>query len=111
MKPYSVLHIVGIECRPGLEEKFRQWYTEVHVPMLLKFPGLKAITQYQITKPDKKYPIFLATYEFDSVEAFDRYELSEELAASRKQAEETWAEGDQEIKWRVQYKVVRTWQR
>ena len=111
MKLGSVLHVVGVQCKPGLEEKFQQWYSEVHVPMLLKFPGLKSITQYQITKPDAKYPSFLATYEFDSVEAFEKYERSDELAASRKQADETWAEGDQEIKWRVQYSATRTWQR
>jgi hypothetical protein len=50
----------------------------------------------------------MATYEFDNVEAFEKYEQSDELAASRKQADETWVEGDQEIKWRVQYKAVRT---
>ena len=111
MEPCLVMHFVGVQCKPGLEEKFQKWYGEVHVPMLLKFPGLESITQYQITKPDAKYPSFLAAYEFDSVEAFEKYEHSDELAASRKEADETWTEGDQEIKWRVQYKVVRTWQR
>ena len=109
MKTNSVINLVGVRCRPELEGKFRKWLSEVHVPMLLKFQGLRSVTQCQITKPDEKYPSFMTIYEFKDREAFEAYEHSPELAAARKEGEGTWKEGDIEIMWRVQYEVLRQW--
>jgi len=36
-----VLSIVASECSPEVEVKFNQWYNDVHVPMLMKYDGLK----------------------------------------------------------------------
>jgi quinol monooxygenase YgiN len=79
--------------------------------MLLKFQGLRAATQYEITRAIDNYPRFLAIYEFEDQKAFEAFELSPELAAALKEAEETWAEGDLKIMWLVSYNTVRTWRK
>ena len=111
METKPVINIVGTRCRPEDEEKFNKWYEEVHVPLLLRFKGLKAVTRYKITSEAEEYPKYLAIYKFDSQEAFQAYETSPELAAAREEMRETWKERGYEIKWRVQYESMKTWER
>ena len=111
MESNSVIHVIGAQCRPEVEKKLNKWLGEVHFPMLLKFEGLRRISHYQITKADNKYPNYLTIFEFDNQQAFEAYERSSELAEARKDHRETWPDGTGEIKWRVQYKRLGTWQK
>lgn len=111
METKPVINILGTRCRPEDEEKFNKWYEEVHIPLLLRFKGLKAVTRYKITGEAEEYPKYLAIYKFDSQEAYQAYETSPELAAAREEMRETWKEGGFEIKWRVQYESMKTWER
>ena len=111
METKPVIHIVGTRCRPEDEEKFNKWYIEVHIPMLLKFKGLKAVTRYEIINEAEEYPKHLAIYKFESQQAYEAYETSPELAAAREERDETWKEGGYEVKWRVQYEPMETWER
>ena len=111
METKPVIHIVGTRCRPENEEKFNKWYDEIHIPMLLRFKGLKAVTRYKITHEAEEYPNYLAIYKFEGQEAYEAYETSPELAAAMKETRETWKEGDIQLKWRVQYEPMKTWER
>ncbi len=111
METKPVINILGTRCRPEDEEKFNKWYEEVHIPLLLRFKGLRAVTRYKITGEAEEYPKYLTIYKFDSQEAYQAYETSPELAAAREEMRETWKEGGFEIKWRVQYESMKTWER
>ena len=111
METKPIINIVGTRCRPEDEEKFNKWYAEVHIPMLLRFKGLKAVTRYKITHEAEEYPKYLAIYKFESQQAYEAYETSPELAAARKERDETWKERGFEVKWRVQYEALKTWER
>ena len=112
MKTKRIIHIVGTECRPEGEEKFHKWYGEIHIPMLLKFKGLRKVTRYKRIYENEKYPKYLAIYEFDSQKAFEAYEVSPELAAASKEEHEvTWREGGYNLIWRAQYEPMRTWEK
>ena len=120
----SVINIVGTICFPEKEERFNQWYNEKHVPTLMKFTGIKRATRYRLVSAPKGaqgvnplsaetgkegYPKYLAIYEFEDDEAFERYEGSPEAAAAR----EDWFSAKEEIAaemlWRVQYESMKTW--
>ena len=107
----SLINIRGIQCPPEVEEKFNTWYNEVHIPMLFKNKGIKRVTRYKRLSADEGYPNYLAIYEFDSQEAFDAYNAGPELAAALKDMQDTWPKGDFELRWRVQYEAIKTWQR
>ena len=107
----SILFIVGTQCQPEVEEKFNTWYNEIHIPMLLKFKGIKEATRYKIIDKTEAYPKYLAIYKFESQNAFEAFETSPELAAVREDMRETWKEGENEIKWRVHYEPLKTWKR
>ncbi len=112
METRPIIHVVATQCRPEDEEKFYTWYDEIHIPLLLKFKGLKKATRYKIIYETEKYPKYLAIYEFESRKAFEAYETSPELAAaSKEESTETWKEGGYEMKWRVQYEPIKTWER
>ena len=102
-KIMAVIHIVGTRCQAEVEDRFNKWYDEVHIPMLLKFKGLKKATRYKILKPREDYPEYVAIYEFESREAFEDYEKSPEMSAAIAEMKETWKDGGWEMVWRVQY--------
>ena len=109
MQINSVINLSGSNIKPGTEDNYYKWYDEVHVPMLLKFPGLKGVARYQITTPDDKYPNSLAIFEFENEQAFETYLNSPELAEAHQDAiSRKW---DREARWRVQYKVIKTWRK
>ena len=110
METKPVIYLVATQCPPEKEEKFNKWYNEVHIPLLLKFKGIKKVTRYKITGETEEYPKYLTIFDFESREAFEKYSTSPERAASREEASETWKDGGYEIKWRVQYEVMKTWE-
>jgi antibiotic biosynthesis monooxygenase (ABM) superfamily enzyme len=86
-------------------------YHETHIPMLLKFKGITGVTTYEITEAKGEYPEFLVIYEFENRQASAAYETSPELAAAREDALQTFHKVGYEVKWRVDYECIRSWQR
>jgi len=111
METRPVIHIVGTRCQPQVEEKFNIWYDQTHIPMLLKFNGLRGATRYKISKAGEGYPEYISIYEFDNRQAFEAYETSSELAAALDEMRETWRDGGWETVWRVQYEAMKTWRK
>jgi len=107
----KVINMVTTECKPEVEEKFNKWYNEVHVPLLSKYKGMKKVTRYKILNKTDEFPTYLCIYEFDSPAEYQGYSNSQELADARAEMNETWKEGGWEIKWRVQYEEMKTWQK
>lgn len=111
METKPVIHMVATRCQPEDEEKFNRWYDEIHIPLLLKFKGMKKVTRYKIIYETEEYPKYLAMYKFESQKAYEEYETSPELAAAREEQRETWKERGFEVKWRVQYELIKTLER
>ncbi|MFC1931373.1 EthD family reductase [Chloroflexota bacterium] len=109
MATYPLINSVATECQPEAEEKFNKWYNEVHIPLLLKFKGIKKVTRYKIVEKSEEHPTYLAIYEFESRQAYEKYLKSPELAAAREEMKETWKDGGFEVKWRVPYDTMKSW--
>ena len=106
----SVIQIVATECPSSTDEEFDTWYSEIHIPDLLKAQGLKKVTRYKILgSNDEKYPRYLAIYEFNNQNDFESYFKSPE----RTKALEDWTHVKKKtgasVKWRVQYEAIKTW--
>ena len=61
---------VMTNCEPGKDEEFNEWYDKIHLPDVLKVPGVVAAQRYKLTdeqrretRPDFGY---LAAYEVES---------------------------------------------
>ena len=107
----KVINMVATECQPEVEEAFNKWYNEIHIPLLFKYKGMKKVTRYKILNKTDDLPKYICVYEFDNLPAYQGYTNSQELADARAEMKDTWKEGGWEIKWRVQYEEMKTWQR
>jgi uncharacterized protein (DUF1330 family) len=107
----AILEIAATGCRPEDEDKYNKWYNEVHIPMILKYKGIKRAGRYKRVGNDEKHSKYLALYEFESKEAVENFHNSPELAEAMKELEQTWKNGGIELKWVVSYEPIKIWER
>jgi hypothetical protein len=67
-----LVHVTLAEGAPAAD--FDRWYDDVHVPALLGVPGFRSATRYRRLDAPRRY---LAEYEIDGLEVFDRPEYRE----------------------------------
>lgn len=109
MEKSPIINIVGICCRKEDETRFNKWYNETHVPMLLKFKGMKGASRHKIISESADYPTYLAVYHFDSMEDYEAFLKSPERAAAQEEMRSTWP-GGLDIKLRLQYELIKRWE-
>lgn len=109
MEDKPIINIVASQCHPDDEEKFNQWYNEIHIPLLLKLKGLTEVTRYKIVNDTGEYPRYLTIYKYGSQKTYETAITSPEFAAAMDEMKETWKARDYERKWRVQYEFVKCW--
>ena len=117
----EVINMVGQSCRPDQAADLVKWYEVRHIPDLMKNPGLKRAHRAELLYdgkstmgyPEQNYPMFLNIYEFDDQQAFEDY--TKGLSRPRGMpsgGQVPYSSNDPvERVWRVQYKIVRVWER
>jgi hypothetical protein len=89
---------------PEMEEQFNKWYN-AHAAETFKFKAMRKMERYKRIGDNKDAPRYLAIYYFDSIEDFNEYQKSPELAASAKVP----GKPDPNIvkqRFRVQYELI-----
>jgi antibiotic biosynthesis monooxygenase (ABM) superfamily enzyme len=111
MPNLAVFTIVATECSPDIENKFNEWYNKVHIPMLLKYKGLKKSSRYRLIGESQGQTKYVAFYEFDSEQDKNDFQKSPEFAAAIQEMQETWKDGGIEIKWSADYSLIKSWEK
>ncbi|MDD5127434.1 MAG: EthD family reductase [Dehalococcoidales bacterium] len=106
-----VLLFVATECPPAIEAKFNKWYDEVHIPLLMKYKGVKRVRRGRLTKEDAALAPYLAIYEFDSEADYEGFMKSPERSVAMKDMEDTFQDVKFTIKWRTIYEVTKDFKR
>jgi hypothetical protein len=58
---------VYTDCEnPAREIEYHDWYNKTHIPDILKIPGFKRATRYEITNPSKGQGKYLALYDMET---------------------------------------------
>ena len=109
MSGKPLLNIVTTQCQSHEEEKFNEWYNEVHVPMVLKFGRIEHAARYKVISEKPALSRYIAIYEFPSRQDFEAFEKSPELAAALEEMVETWGKRIDTIS-RVQCELIQEWQ-
>ena len=65
MPKYLIIALNGPKAGEGQEEAFNTWYDEVHVPDLMKAPGMVAARRYKVLRSSTPWP-YVATYEVET---------------------------------------------
>jgi len=51
---------------PEKEAEFNEWYNRVHVPDMLRVPGVISGARYEVVRGRKTHPKYLAIYEIEN---------------------------------------------
>jgi len=77
MPGHKLIQIVAAESTPEKDAAFEKWYTEVHIPMLFGYEGVKQVSRYRRKGEDKNLCKYLSIYEFDSEDAMGGFTKSQ----------------------------------
>jgi uncharacterized protein (TIGR02118 family) len=103
-----IINIVATECIPGDEAKFNKWYNEVHIPMIMKFKGVKKVTRYKVTGESTGKGKYMAIYEYDSAADMAACNASPEFKAAIDEMNETWKGCMFDLKWAMACEPIKT---
>ena len=106
-----IIQIVASESTPEKEAEFNTWYTDVHVPMLFEYKGIKKAARYRLVGGNNEHAKFLAIYEFENEEAQEAFQESPEFAAAIEDFENTKEETGFTMKWAASYRLIKSWER
>ena len=91
MKEKPILWLVSMNFNaPEREEEFNKWYSETHVPQMLKIPGILSGTRYMTTRAGPGQPKYLTIYELESEEVIDSIQASPEMGEAREDFRARW---------------------
>jgi quinol monooxygenase YgiN len=110
MAKARIINVVATECTPKNDAKFNKWYNEVHIPMLMKYKGIKKVTRYKIFDDKAPKPKYLAIYEYDTKEALDGINKSPAFKEAIAEMQETWKGEMFDIKWAMSGEPIQTWE-
>lgn len=79
----TVLFVVRASITPDKEGAFNRWYNTEHVPQLLQFKGAVSARRYKAIMGEDRYQ-YLAVYEFENEETFQKFLKSDHLANLKK---------------------------
>jgi uncharacterized protein (TIGR02118 family) len=109
MAKARILNIVATECTAKNDAKFNKWYNEVHIPMLMKYKGIKKVTRYKIIDEKADKPRYIAIYEYDTKGELNALTASPEFKAAIEEMQSTWKGEMFDIKWAVSCEPLKTW--
>jgi antibiotic biosynthesis monooxygenase (ABM) superfamily enzyme len=103
-----IINVVATECAPENDAKFNKWYDEVHIPMFLKYKGLKKVTRYRNIDDKTR---FLAIYEYDTKEDLNNLPNSPEFKAAIAEMQQTWKDNPIKITLATNYEPIKAWEK
>lgn len=104
----KIIQIVASQSTPEKEEAYNKWYSEVHVPMLFGFKGVKQASRYRLIGDNPDQAKFFAVYEFETNEDFEAFPKSPEFANAIEDFENRKDELGFDMKWAASYELIST---
>jgi hypothetical protein len=120
MGEYRVVQVLAGDCLIQDEEKFKKLQNEGFYPLMLKYKGIKKITNYQIVNtppPPGEQPAqpsktkYLAVIEFANQEEEAKFAQSSEIGAIIKWSKESGFDKMFDLKWLLTYETIKTWEK
>jgi Domain of unknown function (DUF4286) len=107
----SVINLVMVDCRAELDAKYNEWYDKVHIPMCLKYAGMRRVTRYRLLSGPSAHARYLTVYEFQDQSAMDAFPKTPECIAAMQEMKQSWKDGDFTISLAAQYETIRVFER
>lgn len=112
MADKPTIYLAGVQCRPGLDDKFNKWYNETHIPLLFKSEHLMSVTRYKLVPLiEGQNPTYLTTYDFKDKEGVEAWFASPLMADAKADTQKTWAGEGFDAPWQAVYEPFMTWRK
>ncbi len=108
---YKLIQIVAAESTPEKDADFEKWYTEVHIPMLFQYEGVKQVSRYRLKVDDKQLSRYLTMYEFDNEQDMAGFPNSPAFAAAVADFEDKKEAVGFTSRWVGVYERIKVWQK
>lgn len=107
------IYLAGIQCSPGLDDKFNKWYNETHIPLLFKSEHLMSVTRYKLVPviEGQNNPMYLTTYDFKDKKGVEAWFASPLMADAVADTQKTWAGEGFNAPWQAVYEPFKTWRK
>ena len=105
-----ILLMTGVDCAPGSEKEFNEWYNSGFPPAMMKVPGVVRVDRYERVEDDERLPRFLSMMQFESMEATEKMAESSAVQELGKSYFEEGVKFDIEFRWSIRYKLIYTTQ-
>jgi antibiotic biosynthesis monooxygenase (ABM) superfamily enzyme len=106
-----IINIVATECSPEKDAAFNSWYNDIHIPMLLKYKGIKKVTRYKMIEDNAQKLKYVAIYEYESMNELTNLSRSQEFRDAIAEMQQSMLKMGFEIKSTFSYVPLKTWER
>jgi len=106
MESPPILLITGVDCRPGKEKAFNEWYDSSFPPAMIEVPGITRIDRYERLEEDDNIPRFLSIVQFENMEAVDNMVNIEMVASLGKRYIEEGSKFGIRFYWAARYRSI-----
>ena len=107
MPAHKIMQIVASESTTEKEKEFSKWYSDVHLPMLFSYEGVKRASRYQLVGDDDETNAkFLAIYEFDSLSDMEAFPQSQAFKEAIDDFEENNEALGFKMRWVAAYELI-----
>jgi hypothetical protein len=111
MPKHKLIQIVAADSTPEKDAAFEKWYTEVHIPTLFKYKGVKQIRRFQRKGDDKQLSKYMTFYEFDTEEDLAGFAGSPAFAEAIKDFDTNHERVGFTSRWFGVYECTKTWEK
>jgi antibiotic biosynthesis monooxygenase (ABM) superfamily enzyme len=106
-----IIQIVASESTPEKEAEYNAWYTDIHIPMLFGYEGMKKVSRYRLVGENEGLARFLTVYEFENQEAADKFHESPDFKAAIQDFESRKDELNFVLMWAASYELTKSLER
>ncbi|MDD4859313.1 MAG: DUF4286 family protein [Dehalococcoidales bacterium] len=111
MRKGGVVVLGATDCMPGDDDRYNKWFNEVHIPMLMKFKGLKSVWRGKVLDRSDDQPKYVVAYQFESQRDYEDYQKSAERQSALEEMEQSKKNMPFEVKWRLPLEVFKVWEK
>ncbi len=98
------MFVVKATIEASQEEAFNHWYNTEHCPQLLQYGGAVSAKRYKALLGEDKFQ-YMAVYEFESEETFERFLASDHFAKLKEDYELSFGAASE----RARFGYVQVW--
>ena len=106
MEPAQILLITGVDCAPGVERKFNEWYNASFPKTVSKVPGVVRVDRYERVEDDEQMPRYLSIVQLENMEAVARLGESEAVRELGKLYIEEGVNYGIRVDWSIHYRHI-----